>query len=995
MSAAPPKPSRRRLHRDHGDEANVESSSRFDSSIERESRGEGKSNSEDTFNRDDGVDSGSPERRIRSDGEGESKERDSRGKTVGFSPSAGNSTTPNKPPKKPGKPTKPSSANNTLDNRPTKSDAEEKEEIRVRSTGATPAPGALSSINQTFFSGWYGYRMEPQSQYQNAVLPYSIRGAGADRVWALSVHVKSILADTTGLVKPAVRVHAVYKDSGECLEHAPLLVDSLPYTPCSSTVPPINIAFWDWEVQESLLLLLIAQTNFASTFILFNLAGMYVKSVRMPAVAPETTSFATLDDYNAGQPTWNEDLLLAANFADVVTDEVVLLFEILDLRPSLRTTSAPSQHRGPKRIAWAYLLPVSNGRMNVGICNAWKNTEKTGRGRGGRSASGGAPADEVEEEKEEPHSRRNKKLKLQLYQSIEYDGVVGALQRSIMKWPAPKMEVTDRLGNCPSYPDGIPSVYMQWRRQNYEIIDKGKLSISIGPQETEFTSDAGVVKSTAVNSDGTPQKRKSLDGTDDGMPLAEAELVRNEPKSFNKAKSFAIKRLRSEGEPCALPDKLLHRIPVGPEGAMTIQYSHSGHLLAIGAKSSKLPAPYVGDTSAATILGECYSLRLVDTDTGAEVWAEDAAHHGVIYSISWSLDDSYILTSSGDGTVKVWDVNSVLSQSLEKEGASDADEPFCLYAHVTKPPAYMYSACFQEYAPSPRNAKPNIKSRNDLPKVIAGGSDGRIRVWNGGNFEGYITVENEEDFGANDTAPAAHNNARVQSLVIDSRSRYLISGDSLGNIFVWRTDSHGWYQLLRRFKQDLDTINPDVAEYAALMQSGGVQSLSMHPDKSKSQVLVLNQCPPHLKLYSTSTYRPISNCSGIGAGQVVGRSMVSKGNVNTSGAVFGRATLSPDGHYAVTGVSSSSSGGDGHYNLKFWDVKQGNLFPASLSDINLPYPVRSISWHPTQHAIAVAMVGHGAAVVVYCGEKESAELSISRRAENAMDSLLAESEEKK
>ena len=36
-----------------------------------------------------------------------------------------------------------------------------------------------------------------------------------------------------------------------------------------------------------------------------------------------------------------------------------------------------------------------------------------------------------------------------------------------------------------------------------------------------------------------------------------------------------------------------------------------------------------------------------------------------------------------------------------------------------------------------------------------------------------------------------------------------------------------------------------------------------------------------------------------------------------------------------------------------------------------PFPIRSISWHPTQHLLAIAMVGHGAAVAVYAGDKEN------------------------
>ena len=57
-----------------------------------------------------------------------------------------------------------------------------------------------------------------------------------------------------------------------------------------------------------------------------------------------------------------------------------------------------------------------------------------------------------------------------------------------------------------------------------------------------------------------------------------------------------------------------------------------------------------------SLIGVLYSLRLFDTDSGKEVWSTTAAHHGVIYSLSWNADDSALLSTSGDGTAKIWNV---------------------------------------------------------------------------------------------------------------------------------------------------------------------------------------------------------------------------------------------------------------------------------------------------------------------------------------------------
>jgi WD40 repeat protein len=61
-----------------------------------------------------------------------------------------------------------------------------------------------------------------------------------------------------------------------------------------------------------------------------------------------------------------------------------------------------------------------------------------------------------------------------------------------------------------------------------------------------------------------------------------------------------------------------------------------------------------------------YSLKLYDTDVGVLVWSELYAHHGVVYDVKWSKDDSYLLSSSGDGTTKIWDVLTVSTGTCAK-----------------------------------------------------------------------------------------------------------------------------------------------------------------------------------------------------------------------------------------------------------------------------------------------------------------------------------------
>ena len=259
-------------------------------------------------------------------------------------------------------------------------------------------------------------------------------------------------------------------------------------------------------------------------------------------------------------------------------------------------------------------------------------------------------------------------------------------------------------------------------------------------------------------------------------------------------------------------------------------------------------------------------------------------------------------------------------------------------------------------------------------------------MFDGAILQGYITSDSSGNFSAasrsrdgpvspNAIPLLAHTDSdgrptRVQAMVIDERSRYLISGDSNHEIHAWKKDTDGWYCLQRRFPKDplITDLGPlgDLSIHAASLKSGmGVTSLTMHPDKGRSQLLALSQTPsgPALRMLSTSTYKQLAfYSSGSAAG------------------VFGRATLSADGKYSLCGTCSDlpTSTQPPRCHVRLWDTASGLSIPCALADAVLPYPVRSLSWHPRQHMVAVAMVGPGAAVAIYTGERESSTRAVSQ-----------------
>jgi WD40 repeat protein len=55
-----------------------------------------------------------------------------------------------------------------------------------------------------------------------------------------------------------------------------------------------------------------------------------------------------------------------------------------------------------------------------------------------------------------------------------------------------------------------------------------------------------------------------------------------------------------------------------------------------------------------------HGLHLIDSDTGKIAWSDLRAHHGVVYQLRWALNDSWLLSASADGSVKVWDTAGIV-----------------------------------------------------------------------------------------------------------------------------------------------------------------------------------------------------------------------------------------------------------------------------------------------------------------------------------------------
>ncbi len=292
-------------------------------------------------------------------------------------------------------------------------------------------------------------------------------------------------------------------------------------------------------------------------------------------------------------------------------------------------------------------------------------------------------------------------------------------------------------------------------------------------------------------------------------------------------------------EPCLLPDRVLFRLNVGPQGAMVVRFSNSGHVLAVACQAPSLPVNTIELNTFTALSGVTYNIRLYDAVTGKEVCTLSSVHQGVIYDLQFSKDDSFLLSCSTDSTAKVWDISNLLIQqtcflsvfqninnpNIVDEVPNPIESTYITsaYCYATLqhvPPCFVYSAIFQEFGTVGVSKLKGAQSkfavstyysidhgrlvRNNPPRVITGSADGTLRVWDCATSAqlGYITSDDNNFSKDPNYIPYAAHDHRVQALVIDERSRYLFSGDSDGDINVWRIDPKdpkAWFQLLRKF----------------------------------------------------------------------------------------------------------------------------------------------------------------------------------------------------
>lgn len=244
----------------------------------------------------------------------------------------------------------------------------------------------------------------------------------------------------------------------------------------------------------------------------------------------------------------------------------------------------------------------------------------------------------------------------------------------------------------------------------------------------------------------------------------ESTSVDTEPGLEDSKEIVEWKRL--PGQACRIPNKHLFSLNAGERGCFCLDFSHSGRILA-----------------AACASRDGYPIILYEIPSG-RFMRELCGHLNIIYDLSWSKDDRYILTSSSDGTARIWknEINST--------------NTFRVLPH----PAFVYTAKFH----------PAI---GEL--VVTGCYDSVIRIWKVDMRECSAVLVQQFD---------AHKSF-INSLCFDAEGHHMYSGDCTGVIIVWNT-----YVNVNDLQHSVChwTINKEIKE--AEFRGTPISYLEVHPN---------------------------------------------------------------------------------------------------------------------------------------------------------------------
>ncbi|KAK5642654.1 hypothetical protein RI129_008821 [Pyrocoelia pectoralis] len=288
----------------------------------------------------------------------------------------------------------------------------------------------------------------------------------------------------------------------------------------------------------------------------------------------------------------------------------------------------------------------------------------------------------------------NKKVHLQLYQSYKYKKV------------PPNV--------CPMF---------HWWKSKKLVRYPSSLYVSV----CEIEPPEGSSKTLRSRTPMQPEKASLEILETDRGPLSHSSPLPTELNNVTRKQDVKLWS-RLSYQTCKLPNRCIAELPTFTDGCFFIKFSHSGLYLACA----------------------------VQIDMVHFILCRYSAHQGLIYNINWSADDLYIITSSADCTVGIW--NFIKRSFIE------------MLPH----PCYVYAS--------------DVNKNNT---IATGCYDYTVRLWCLSNDETYDLLQELDG-----------HKGYITSLCFACKHYCLYSSDSVGVVIEWKRGDdpqHSW-KLSREYK---------------------------------------------------------------------------------------------------------------------------------------------------------------------------------------------------
>lgn len=275
-----------------------------------------------------------------------------------------------------------------------------------------------------------------------------------------------------------------------------------------------------------------------------------------------------------------------------------------------------------------------------------------------------------------------------------------------------------------------------------------------------------------------------------GDKLLDAGTLSPMGASARSATSMVTARRRKPRAPCLPPAKFLSALPTARAGCLALAFSPDGTTLAAACSDGY----------------QSHTIRVFDTDKLESVCVL-AHHESVVYTLDWSPDSRWLLSSSGDGTVCKWSIANRHSRT----------QAFLATTMRCTPPTYVYAARFHPL---------------DHGYAVSASFDSHVRLWD---------TDSAAMLGV--LGGTRSHDARVNVLVFGEDGDNMFTADGVGVVLVWKVS--------RTHPEDPDAYRVMYAIRDPALK--GVSIVGLAPRPRVAQLLVLAQ-HSFMGLYDVRTH---------------------------------------------------------------------------------------------------------------------------------------------